>query len=101
MSRIDFFLVSDDIQYEVKSCEFLFPLNSDHSPVKLKMQSISTDMRGRGYWKFNNSLLKDKQFVSGMKNKINEVVTTFGDFDDPRINWEYLKFKMDKLDKTT
>ena len=29
-----------------------------------------------------------------MKNKINEVVTTFGDFDDPRINWEYLKFKM-------
>ena len=22
------------------------------------------------------------------------MVTTFGDFDDPRINWEYLKFKM-------
>ena len=48
MSRIDFFLVSDDIHSEVKSCEFLFPLSSDHSPVKLKMQSISTDMRGRG-----------------------------------------------------
>ena len=84
MSRIDFFLVSDDIQSEVKSCEFLFSLSSDHSPVKLKMQSISTDTRGRGYWKFNNSLLQNKQFVSDMKNKINEVVSTFRDFDDPR-----------------
>ena len=47
MSIIDFFLVSDDIQSEVKSCEFLFPLSSDHSPHKLKIQSISTDTRGR------------------------------------------------------
>ena len=39
MSRLDFFLVSDDIQSEVKSCEFLFPLSSDHSPVKLKIQT--------------------------------------------------------------
>ena len=58
-------------------------------------------MRGRGYWKFNNSLLKDKQFVSDMKNKINEVVTTFGDLDDPRINWEYLKFKMREFSRDT
>ena len=102
MSRIDFFLVSDDIQSEVKSCEFLFPPGSDHPPVKLKMQSISTDMRGRKFnWKFNNSLLEDKRFVSDKKNKINEVVTTFGDFDDPRINWEYLKFKMREYSRNT
>ena len=36
-----------------------------------------------------------------MKNKINEVVTTFGDFDNPRINWEYLKFKMRKFSRDT
>lgn len=94
MSRIDFFLVSEDLQSEVKSCEFLCPLSSDHSPVKLKIQANSTGMRGRGYWKFNNSLLENRQFVSEMKNTINEVVSTFGEFDDPRINWEYLKFKM-------
>ena len=29
-----------------------------------------------------------------MKNKINELISTFKDFDDPRVNWEYLKFKM-------
>ena len=36
-----------------------------------------------------------------MKNKINEVVSTFGDFDDPRINWESLKFKMREFSRDT
>ena len=36
-----------------------------------------------------------------MKNKINEVVTTLRDFDDPRINWEYLKFKMREFSRET
>ena len=69
--------------------------------MKLKMQSISADTRGRGYWKVNKSLLEDKQFVSDMKKKINEVVSTFGDFDDPRINWEYLEFKMREFSRDT
>ena len=29
-----------------------------------------------------------------MKDKINQIVSEFSEFDDPRINWEYLKFKM-------
>ena len=36
-----------------------------------------------------------------MKNKINQVVTTFEDYDDPRINWEYLKFKMREFSRDT
>ena len=29
------------------------------------------------------------------------MVTTFGDFDDPRINWKYLKFKMREFGRDT
>ena len=29
-----------------------------------------------------------------MKDKINQIVSEFSEFDDPRINWEYLKLKM-------
>ena len=70
------------------------PLSSDHSPAKLKLQTDSADYRGRGYLKFNCSLLENNYYVSDMKNKINELISTFKDFDDPRVNWEYLKFKM-------
>ena len=36
-----------------------------------------------------------------MKNKINELISTFKDFDDPRVNWEYLKFKMREFSRHT
>ena len=32
--------------------------------------------------------------MSEVKDKINQIVSEFSEFGDPRINWEYLKFKM-------
>ena len=32
-----------------------------------------------------------------MKDKINQIISEFSEFDDPRINWEYLKFKMQEV----
>ena len=36
-----------------------------------------------------------------MKNKISELISTFKDFDDPRVNWKYLKFKMREFSRNT
>ena len=69
MSRLDFFLISNDLQFGVGSCENFCPLSSDHSPVKLKLRTDLADDRGRGYWKFNSSLLENNQFVLDMKTK--------------------------------
>ena len=101
MSRLDYFLISNDLQFGVDSCENLCPLSSDHSPVKLRLRTDLADDRGRGYWKFNSSLLENNQFVFDMKDKINEIISTFKDFDDPRVNWEYLKFKMRRFSRFT
>ena len=101
MSRLGFFLISNNLQFGVKSCENFCPLSSDHSPIKLKLQTDSADYRGRGYWKFNYSLLENNQYVSDMKNKISELISTFKDFHDPRVNWEYLKFKMREFSRNT
>ena len=76
-------------------------IHADHFPVKLKLRTDLVDNRGRGYWKFNSSLLENNQFVFDMKNKINEISSTFQDFDDPRVNWEYLKFKMRQFSRST
>ena len=75
--------------------------SSDHSSVKLKLRTDLADDRGRGYWKFSSSLLENNQFVFDMKNKINEISSAFKDFDDPRVNWEYLKFKMRQFSRFT
>ena len=94
MSRIDYFQISDDLQYAVKSCEFLCPLSSEHLPVKITLHLQSFKTRRRGYWKFNRSFLENRQFICDFKCKINDTVSNFNEFDDARVNWEHLKFKM-------
>ena len=86
MSRIDYFLISDILQYAVKSCEFLCPLSSNHSPVKLTLHSQSIETRDRGYWKFNRSRLESSQFVCDLKSKINGIVSNVNEFDDARVH---------------
>ena len=101
MRRLDFFLISDMLQPEIKASKFLSPLQSDHSPVVLKLRSADSAERGRSYWKFNNTLLKDAEFVIEMKEFISQVVKKFNSFDDPRVNWEFLKYKIRQKAKKT
>ena len=94
MRRLDFFLISDMLQPEVETNKFLCPLQSDHSLVVLKLRSAESAERGSGYWKFNNSSLNDAEFVTEMKEFMSQVIKKFDSFDDPRVNWEFLKYKI-------
>ena len=82
------------LQPEVETNTFLCPLQNDHSPVVLKLRSAESAERGRGYWKFSNSLLNDAEFVIKMKEFMSQAVKKFNSFDDPRVNWKFLKYKI-------
>ena len=82
MRRLDFFFISNSLQSGIKSCEHLFPLSSNHTPVKIHFQSSTEHEQGAGYWKFNKSLLENDNFLSEMKYKINQIVSKFSEFDD-------------------
>ncbi|MEL6805091.1 MAG: reverse transcriptase family protein, partial [Bacteroidota bacterium] len=49
---------------------------------------------GRGYWKFNVSLLKDRAYVGYIRGIIRQARETRGDgdWDDPGEWWDFLKF---------
>ena len=94
MRRLDFFLISDDTQCDLKSCEILHGIQSDHSPVLLKISSIPESQRGPGYWKFNNSLLNDSNFVDSMQALINKLISHHEKENDIRVFWEFLKHKV-------
>ena len=93
MRRLDFFLISDTLQFSMYSCEMLNPLQSDYSPINIKFKSFNA-MKGKACWKFDNSLLDDNTFVQNMKSKINETIAIINSYSDPRVGWEYLKYKM-------
>ena len=70
-ARLDFFLVSDDLSNDVKELKVSSRYKSDHAPVILTLNKTSFT-RQKTFWKFNNSLLYDVDYVKIVKNVIRE-----------------------------
>ena len=68
-SRLDYFLLSDDILGLDPTIECLSSYKSDHNPIILSFIK-SRQGRGRGLWKFNNQLLQNQDYVSMIKEEI-------------------------------
>ena len=100
LRRLDFFLISNSLQFDVRLCKFLSPMQSDHSPIVLKISSCAkSDLRDRGYWKFNNSLTEDPLSVESLQDEIKTVSSNFKDEQDPHVNWEFVKYKIFRFSK--
>lgn len=70
--RLDYFLISHDLVSCVDGSSFGVSYRSDHTPVILALKKVQF-VRDRPLWKFNNSLLKDKEYVEIVKKVISEV----------------------------
>ena len=75
-SRLDFFLISETFLTLAPKIYFENSYRSDHSPVVLCFKT-NEFKKGKGYWKFNNSLLTDKEFVNIIKKQISEVKSQY------------------------
>lgn len=56
----------------VQKFEILPSYRTDHSTIVLSLQ-INEFIKGKGLWKFNNSLLKDMNYIEAVKKCINNV----------------------------
>ena len=75
-SRLDFFLVSEDAVQFVQESGIVPGYRTDHSGVYIKVK-LQDNERGKGYWKFNNSLLKDKDYIQSVKNTIQDTLKLY------------------------
>ena len=75
-ARLDYFLISSDLVNYVKNCEIGISYRSDHSPVSLLINFVDQP-RGRGTWKFNNSLLSDPEYINIVKECIADINTQY------------------------
>ena len=80
LARLDFFLVSNSLLPFIKNAKIEPGILSDHSVSSIEID-FSNFQRGRGFWKFNNSLLKDPQYVSRVKNCIKKVIKIYAPED--------------------
>ena len=64
--RLDFFLISDDLASNIKRSTISPGYRTDHSLVTISIRKKEFK-RDRPFWKFNNSLLKDKSYIKAIK----------------------------------
>jgi exonuclease III len=91
-SRIDYWLINEDIIPLVRSCDIRPALirYTDHMAISIKV--ILNNTRGPGTWKFNNSLLEDRTYISRLKTFINEYKNShINSNKNPQVLWEILK----------
>lgn len=106
-SQLDYFLISTDLESFVTTSDITFKYKSDHTPIILKLRFYNQE-KGRGTWKYNNSLLFDQIYTDSIKNIIREVLIQYSTeeeiVDDNYSNlsftindqllWEMLKLKI-------
>ncbi len=84
---------SDDLLNDINKCTIHSGLHSDHSIIKLELNRNKLN-RGRVFWKFNNNLLYDKDYVDIIKNIISECKTDLRHHIDKGLIWELTKLKI-------
>ena len=91
--RLDFFLISNDLQENVVKIDILASVESDHNPILLKFKAVRQNDKNTSYWKLNTALLKNADFCCKLANEIEVYKNELRDYD-PQLKWEFLKYKI-------
>ena len=70
-----FFLVYDNLYRNFKSADISQSIMSDHK-IEAFFLDIELTKRGSGYWKINNSILNDNDYIKMIKRVINNFIIT-------------------------
>ena len=92
-SRIDYFLIANSMSHLVSYVNIGISIAPDHRAVRLNVK-LTSNKRGPGLWKFNNSLLLDDEFVSLIETSYAAIREKFCELDDKQLKWEMIKMEL-------
>ena len=93
-SRLDYFLISSNMIYDLSKASISPSIRSDHSIISISFKLIDSVERGRGFWKFNGSLLKDKQYVDMINQVIIDTTASYQNLANKSLLWDMIKCKI-------
>ena len=89
-SRLDYWLLSLGLSYQVDKIDIHPGLCSDHSLITLTLEIQETCKRGKGYWKFNDDLLTEIEYANNIRETIQNIKQTTN-IENKTVLWEYIK----------
>ena len=96
-SRIDYFMISNNLQDYIVSTDIIPSIWSDHSAVVIDIKHLPECERGSGYWKYNSSLNTDIIYTNTLCHKIVQWNSNYETLVDKRTVWELMKYEIRKF----
>ena len=97
--RLDYFFISNTLQDTARNTDVFAALCSDHSPIFFSLDKKIDASRGRGLWKFNNSLTSNCIYIEKMKTHIVDTLNLLDNENilDQNVRWDFLKYEIRKF----
>ena len=96
-SRLDYFLISENLVAKTLDSDIMPCIHTDHSAVKLEV-NISDNKRGPGSWKINDNFLNDETFVRNVTDLVLGIRRIHDYLDECEL-WELIKSEVVKFCK--
>ena len=92
--RLDYWLISNDLQEDVESVEIKSAIRSDHSAITLSVNGLEENERGPSFWKFNSTLINDQEYCDLLRSEYKNWLEDFNGVNDKRVLWDLIKYKI-------
>ena len=96
-SRIDYFLVSAELLYDIVKCEIKPSIKTDHSILNISIKLHNEQRRGPGFWKLNVNILRDAVYLDMIREKLWQLKQEYTDIQDDRLKWDLIKSDIRQL----
>lgn len=95
-TRLDYFLISNNLQDFIVNTNILPSIRSDHSIITMHVKHISEQARGNSHWKFNSSLINDQAYITNLQQMIASWKQEYSSIEDKRVLWDLIKYEIRK-----
>ena len=92
-ARLDYEITSVSASYIIRNAVIKPGIMSDHSLINITLDLIETKKRGKGFWKLNNSLLTDMDYIKIVKDSLKEIKNNYVT-KNKNMKWEFVKCKI-------
>ena len=94
---LDYIFFSSNIQFEIKNLAITQPVKNpdvvDHSALKLNFKTDCGE-KGPDYWKINNSVLNEPQYIRVINNAIRNTINDCKSLNSKQLTWEMVKLNI-------
>ena len=93
-SRLDFWIISTSLMYCINNTTIQPGYGSDHSLITLSLFKQKKVDQGPSFWKFNTSLLREKEYTSKVTQEISRLKLKYESLDDKGLKWDVIKMEL-------